>query len=84
MDDLGQPLLDDRDLSSIQTTNLFGVDIGAYHLKSEMGKTCSSRQTDVSGADNAKHRRFGCEIVRHRTGRYRDNWMHRRFTAFMT
>ena len=62
VNDLGQSRFDDWDLARRQTGDLVSVDIGTHHLKSEVGKTRSSRQPDVSGAHDTEHGGFRSEI----------------------
>ena len=51
-DDLGQPLLDDGDLTPVEQVDLVGVDVGADHVVTELRQTGTRRETDVAGPDD--------------------------------
>ena len=52
-DDLGEALLDDRDLATAQPGDAVLVEVGAHHPMAEVGKAGGGREADVAGADDA-------------------------------
>src|SRR5262249_27092572 len=51
-DQVVEASLDDRHLTALKTGDLVRVDVGADHVVTEMSKTTTRRQTDVSSADD--------------------------------
>src|SRR5690606_2324400 len=62
--DLGETVLDDRDLTAAEPLDLLRIDVGAGDVVADVGKASAGGEADVAGTDHSEH--GARTFVRHR------------------